>query len=143
MNTENALILTEKIKASQLLQIYGGLLSDKQAEILRLYLDEDLGYSEIAEDLGVSRQAVYDAVRQGRSALEKFENHLRLLQNQSSGDETPVTSSREQESIVPNREQAEQVLSSLEKLAGEDIIYDTRKLRQYLKEMRGILFPDK
>ena len=50
---------------------YGELLTEKQQTCFDLYYNQDLSLSEIAEDLGVTRQGVHDtlaraAVRSGR-----------------------------------------------------------------------------
>lgn len=69
------------VEANRLRDVYGELLSPRQQEILTLYYEEDLSLSEIAEELGVSRAAVSDAIRKGTSQLEKFERivgHLGL-----------------------------------------------------------------
>ena len=63
-----------------LLDFYGSLLTTRQTEILDIYLNEDYSLSEIAEHLNVSRQAVYDAVKNGIAALEDFELKLGLVQ---------------------------------------------------------------
>jgi len=138
----------EKIRTSELLRVYGGLLSEKQAEILRMYFDEDLGFSEIAEELGITRQAVYDATRQGTSTLERFERHLGLVEKQQPGGDAPgspaVKSARQPVSAsspAPDSEEARRIFATLEKVAGEDIIYDTRRLRLRLKELKGKLWP--
>ena len=54
----------EELRDSLLLDIYGGLLTQKQREVLHMQLDLDYSLSEIAENQGVTRQAVLDAVKQ-------------------------------------------------------------------------------
>lgn len=132
----------EKVRTSELLRIYGGLLSEKQAEILRLYYDEDWGYSEIAEQLGVTRQAVYDATQQGKIALERYEEHLGLLERQRTSDEgSSRSASVAVEGDNPAPEEARRVFAAVEKMAGEDILYDTRRLRLRLRELKQALWP--
>ena len=46
-----------------LLPFYGKLLSERQLEILKYYYYEDLSLSEIAENLSISRNAVFDALK--------------------------------------------------------------------------------
>ncbi len=64
---------------SLLLDFYGGLISDKQREYLRLYHEENCSLSEIGEMLGVSRQGVYDGVRKAQNALRSYEKELGLI----------------------------------------------------------------
>ena len=52
--------LEKKQRVNLLMDCYMDLLTDKQQDYLTLYYAEDLSLSEIAEDLNVSRNAVYD-----------------------------------------------------------------------------------
>lgn len=61
---------------------YGSLLTDKQNEMLRLRYDEDLSFGEIAEILGVSRQAVLDSLNKGEAHLAEYEENLKCLDRQ-------------------------------------------------------------
>ncbi len=69
-----------KIRLSQLLQVYSRLLTDKQRDALTMYCDCDCSLSEIADEVGVSRQGVRDAIVKGESALVKLEDALALAQ---------------------------------------------------------------
>ena len=66
----------ENILLNKLFDAYGGLLSKGQQDVLSCYLQNDLTVSEIAENLGVSRQAVMDSVRKGGARLFNFEKQL-------------------------------------------------------------------
>lgn len=70
--------MDKKIEISMLLDLYKGLLTDKQAETMELYYNEDLSLSEIAENLGITRQGVRDALVKGEKALLDAEEKLRL-----------------------------------------------------------------
>ncbi len=63
----------------ELLDAYGGLLTEHQRETLRLHLVEDWSYAEIASSQGVSRAAVYDIVHRGQQALAGYEEKLGML----------------------------------------------------------------
>ena len=58
---------------------YGALLTKTQNEILRLRFDEDMSFGEIADELGISRQSVLDAINKGVKHLEKFETSLGVM----------------------------------------------------------------
>ena len=68
------------IKFSVLLELYGGLLTEKQYELLDDYYNQDLGLSEIAENLGITRQAVRDNLKKGENNLVQFDEKLGLLE---------------------------------------------------------------
>lgn len=67
------------LEASQLLDAYGGLLTDRQRDFMRLHFEQDLSFSEIAREYDISRQAVHDAVRHAVQTLQELENHLHLV----------------------------------------------------------------
>ena len=68
-----------KLEINDLFDQYGSLLTKRQYEILSLYFQEDLSYSEISENLEISRAAVMDAVHRGTNLLEKYEKNIGVL----------------------------------------------------------------
>ena len=68
------------IQVNDLMDVYGSLLTSRQQEIMDLYTKEDLSYSEIAQELGISRTAVMDAVHKSVQLLEKYEKNIKFLQ---------------------------------------------------------------
>lgn len=74
----NSLEKTERINL--LIDLYGELLTEKQQCYLSYYYKEDLSLAEIAEECGVSRNAVYDNLKRAEIILEDYEKKLRLLQ---------------------------------------------------------------
>lgn len=70
----------EKVYEETLLfDFYGELLTAKQKEICRMHLSEDWSLSEISEELGISRQGVYDTLRRAQEALATYENKLHMV----------------------------------------------------------------
>ena len=61
-----------------LADFYGALLSDRQQDVLRMYCEENQSLSEIAEELGITRQAVHEALKKGERSLFAFEEKLGL-----------------------------------------------------------------
>lgn len=61
-----------------LLDCYGSLLTKRQRDLLEGYYDEDLSLAELAEPLGVSRQAVHDSIRRGERQLLSLEEQMGL-----------------------------------------------------------------
>ena len=81
---ENALQLTEVIATeknyniSRLLDFYGEMLPDRQRLAVSLYYNDDLSLSEIAEELGISRQGVRASLKRSEEALCSWEEKLGL-----------------------------------------------------------------
>ena len=72
--------LEKKQRVNLLMDCYCDLLTDKQQDYLTLYYEEDLSLAEIAEDLNVSRNAVYDNLKRAVASLEDYESKLHLLE---------------------------------------------------------------
>lgn len=62
-----------------LFDYYGNLLSKKQYDAIELYYIYDLSLSEIAEQLDISRQGVYDNIKRAEKKLYSFEEKLGLV----------------------------------------------------------------
>lgn len=75
--------IDEKLNVSELLRIYGALLTPHQAEIMRQYYDCDISLFEIASDLDVSRQAVRDVLVRSVKTLKDVDKKLRLIERSS------------------------------------------------------------
>ncbi len=68
------------VRISLLFDFYGQMLTEKQRQAVELHYGMDLSLSEIAEELGVSRQAVHDLLKRSEEALEQYEARLRLAE---------------------------------------------------------------
>lgn len=64
---------------SELFDLYGALLTEKQQKCLELHLFEDFSLSEIAESMGISRQAVYDMLHRSEQTMQDYEAKLGFL----------------------------------------------------------------
>ncbi|MCR4661931.1 MAG: hypothetical protein K5765_08065 [Clostridia bacterium] len=70
----------EKIKYGILFNYYGKLLNENQQEILNLYFNEDLGFSEIANMYKTTRQAIRQVIINAESRLDNFEKQLGIVE---------------------------------------------------------------
>ena len=71
-------LTTRKVSFAWLLSFYAPLLTENQREIARLYAEEDLSLTEIAEQFSVSRQSVYDTVSRVEKQMADMEKKLGL-----------------------------------------------------------------
>ncbi|MBP3597301.1 MAG: putative DNA-binding protein [Clostridia bacterium] len=79
--------MEEKIKISMLLEIYGKLLTDKQYTLLDDYYNKDLSLTEIAENEGITRQAVRDFLKKGEKKLFEYEEKLGVMKRNTMQEE--------------------------------------------------------
>ncbi|NMB44893.1 MAG: putative DNA-binding protein [Firmicutes bacterium] len=73
-------MIEKTVHMGMLFDFYGQLLTDKQRLFFSLYHQDDLSLGEIAEQYGVTRQAVYDVIRRSQKILANFEEKLGLIQ---------------------------------------------------------------
>ena len=72
-------MLKKTVEISVLYDFYNQLLTEKQRNIVDLYYNQDLSLGEIADEFGVSRQAVYDILKRTERLLYKYEKKLNFI----------------------------------------------------------------
>ena len=74
--------MLEKInRMNELFDAYESLLTAKQKLYFELYYQADLSLAEIAGQLEVSRNAVFDNIKRTEKVLENYEEKLSLVAN--------------------------------------------------------------
>ena len=68
---------------TMLYDFYGNLLTDKQKDLFDLYYNEDLSLSEIADNIGITRQGVRDGIMRSELLLRNTEDKLGLVKRYS------------------------------------------------------------
>ena len=68
--------LEKSVEIGTLCAFYGGLLTQRQQDALRLHYEEDLSLGEIADELGVSRQNVHELITRSVQKLRRYEEAL-------------------------------------------------------------------
>lgn len=63
---------------SILYDLYGGLLTKNQQVVYEYHVIDDLSFSEIGVELGISRQAAYDLYKLADKKLKEIDNKLML-----------------------------------------------------------------
>ena len=107
--------MEERVLISLLLDFYGPLLTDKQRMSLQFHHEDDMSLGEIAEELGVSRQAVHDNLQRASHILNDYESKLHL---------------------VAQYEAREQVINELKDTLPADVLSQSR-VQQLLTQMEG------
>ena len=68
------------VEQGYLYDFYGELLTERQQQVYESVVLEDYSLSEVAEDLGISRQGVHDMIRRCNRTLEEYEEKLHLVE---------------------------------------------------------------
>lgn len=103
--------LNRKVDLAFLSAFYGGMLTDKQRRVLSLHCEEDLSLGEIADEVGITRQAVHETLSRAAARLTEMEDKLGAaarFRRMESGLEEALSSLRAKDNI-----KAEQILTEL------------------------------
>ena len=68
------------VEQTFLFDFYGELLTERQRQVYTSVVFEDYSLSEVAEELGISRQGVHDMIRRCNRTLEEYEEKLHLVE---------------------------------------------------------------
>lgn len=72
--------IEERVALSMLYDFYGALLKENQQQMYEAYILEDLSITEIAQNMGITRQGVHDAVKRTTRQLQEYEKKLGLVE---------------------------------------------------------------
>ncbi len=70
--------MEHNVEIGLLFSIYRNMLTERQAESIDLYYNEDLSLSEISEHMGITRQGVRDNIKRAEATLFDVEKKLGL-----------------------------------------------------------------
>ncbi|MBQ7579706.1 MAG: DNA-binding protein [Clostridia bacterium] len=71
--------MAKNLQVALLKDFYGKILTEKQLSFLDYYYDDDLSLAEIAENEGITRQGVRDAIKRAEFQLFEAEEKLGLV----------------------------------------------------------------
>ena len=71
--------IEERVQIAILSKYYGKMLTEKQQNILAMYVDNNLSLAEVSVELGISRQAVKDALDNSMQTLKNIEEKLQFI----------------------------------------------------------------
>ena len=79
--------MAKKWEISYLLDFYGDVLTEKQRDVMVQYYNDDYSLAEIAENFGITRQGVRDAIKRGEATLLELEEKINRLQAELSAEQ--------------------------------------------------------
>ena len=74
-------MIDRMFEVALLYDFYSELLTPHQQEISRLYFEDNYTLGEIADETGVSRQAVHNVVSKSEKLLRAYEEKLKLAEH--------------------------------------------------------------
>ena len=107
---------------SLLYDFYGVLLTDKQREVMELYHEENYSIVEIARELKVSKQAIYDNLKKSDRILREYEAKLGLMW-----------------SLLKSRELIGSVQDKIDELMKSPELGDSGEVKKGLLEIREMI----
>ena len=72
--------MEKNVEISLLLSFYKNILTERQADTVDLYYNDDLSLSEVGAELGISRQGVRDNLKRAEAVLYDVESKLGLVE---------------------------------------------------------------
>lgn len=72
--------MEKDLSLTELFDLYGGLLTERQRELFSSYYLYDLSLAEIAAPENMTRQGVYEQVKKVKEKLLEYERILKLRQ---------------------------------------------------------------
>lgn len=113
-----------RVELSYLLDFYGPLLTPHRQDVMRLYCDEDLSQQEIAEQLDITRQGVFDAIAKSKKQLNEYEKKLRLIERyreQSAAAERCAEALKRLHPATEDREALDEAMRSLHQIIDKSL----------------------
>ncbi len=81
-------MLDKVLRIVILFDFYGALLTDKQRLSLEMHYLNDFSLAEIADELGISRQAVHDNLKRVEQILIDYEEKLKFVERHQRDQQT-------------------------------------------------------
>ncbi|MCX7919310.1 MAG: hypothetical protein N3A72_06840 [bacterium] len=126
-------LLNDLVRINLLFDYYGELLTEKQKQFLTMHYFQDQSLPEIASQFinpennkPLTRQAVFDSIKHAIESLEEYDRKLGWINED-----------------IQHKEKlkriCDQVHNLAQRLRTDDIIYDTHRIVQSLREIEGEL----
>ena len=109
--------MVKKVEIGILWTLYKEMLTEKQAEIIDNYYNQDLTLSEIAENNQITRQAVRDIIKKAEKKLYECEEKLKILEKEETREKSKEKIIKEIEEIQKEIKE-EEIRQKIEKMKG-------------------------
>ena len=76
-------ILEKAEKLNELFSVYKNLFTEKQKNYFEMYYELDYSLQEIADNFGISRNAIYDQLKKVEDNLYDYEEKLNIIKNRN------------------------------------------------------------
>ncbi len=115
-------MLNKLVEIGILFDFYGKLLSERQFTAIELYYIHNLSLAEIGEELGISRQSVYDTLKRAEEKLYEYERTLRLVKR-----------------YYYSKDEIDRLYDLIGDIEKESSYLKNQKIAEKLKELREII----
>ena len=105
--------MAKDIRRAEYFITYKSLLTDKQQETMEMYYINDMSLSEIARELNITRQGVFNCISNSEEKLDEMENAIGLMKKRERMEEVLL----ELEGFIRDGNK-QKALDSLETLRG-------------------------
>lgn len=75
-------MLDKYLKYGKLYDYYSDVLNERHKKIINQYYLMDLSLKEISENLGITRQGVYDLLKRAEKNLDEIDSKLNIIKKQ-------------------------------------------------------------
>lgn len=104
--------IDDTLYIGNLIEIYGALLTEKQYNIMSDYYFDNLSFTEISDNYGITRQAVNFTIKQSIAILEKYESKLNIY-NKNAYIESELTKIINSDIDVDTKSKLSKILDSI------------------------------
>ncbi len=109
--------IIKKMRIQGLMEVYPGLLTDKEKAILKMYIKPGVTGSAVARKFNISRQAVHDHIKRALTRMESCEASVKFLRKRNKREKQIKLIERIAEKIEKEcpalKEEAEQLKKSV------------------------------
>ena len=105
--------IEKMMEIGMLYDFYGELLPKKQRAVFGLYYEDNYSLSEIGDQIGITRQGVYDFLRRGEARLNEFEAKLGLIRRFRESGEARKAATEAIDSVLDDYKEDEMMAKKL------------------------------